>query len=160
MAEAVLHPHREVDRLVDVPHAHDREHGHHLLGPGQAVVARHVADEQPRRGLRLDADLGEDLRRVLADPGRVHVAGLPRLAGLREDDPLEAAQLVLLEQVGAVLGHRPDEPVGDRVDDEDDLLVDADEVVVERGAADDVAGRPLDVGGLVDDGRRVAGARR
>ena len=98
------------------------------------------------------------LGRVLADPCRVDDAGLAGLAELLEDDPFEPPQLVLLEQVGAVLRHRPDEPVGDRVHDEHDLLVDADDVVVERGAADDVAARPLDVGGRVDDGRRVARA--
>ena len=38
------------------------------------------------------------------------------------------------------------------------LLVDADDVVVGRGAEDDVAARLVDVGGLVDDDRRVARA--
>ena len=60
VAEAVLHAHRQVDGGVDVAHAHDRQHRHHLLGPGQAVLARHVGHEQARLGLRLHADLGQD----------------------------------------------------------------------------------------------------
>ena len=56
--------------------------------------------------------------------------------------------------------HRPHQLVGDARHDQHFLLVGADDVVVGRGAEDDVAAGLVDVGRLVDDDRRVARARR
>ena len=158
VAEAVLGAHREVDRGVDVRHPDDRQHRHHLLGPDQAwstgtsaTSSRGSTDGRTPISARIRA-ASRPIQAGLMWPG------LPGRPELREDHPLEAAQLVLREDVGAVLGHRPHEPVRDRRDRDRLLLVRAHDVVVERRAADDVGAGLLHVGGLVDDGRRVAGS--
>ena len=133
---------------------HDR---HHLLRPNQIVLAPNLGHQQPNVVLDRDADLGEDHGGVLPDE---RLIDHPRLVGgahLREYDPFQSLQLVLLESVGAVGDHCLDETIGHGVNGDRGLLIRADDVVVEGGASDDVAARGVDVSRLVDDGRWVAG---
>ena len=156
VAEAVLGPHRQVDGLVHRAHPHHRHHRHHLLGPHQAVLGGHLGHQQPRVAVHLHpGGLGDD-RGVLADPLAVDDAGPVGRPQGGEHQPLHLAQLVLLEQAGAVAAHRPQQLVGHGAHRDGGLLVDADDVVVERGPGDDVLGRLVDVGGVVHHRRRVA----
>ena len=62
-----------------------------------------------------------------------------------------------LEQVRSVPAHLAKQPVGDGLLDDQDALVRAEHRVVERLAGDQLLGRPLQVGGRVDEHRHVAG---
>ncbi len=148
----------EVDGLVDVAHAGEGEHGHHLLGPHQRVVVGHLDEDAAHLGAGGDAELLQDERRVLPDELAVDHGVAARAGVLLEDDLLEPGQVARLELDGARALHRDLERVGHGVDDDGLLLVDADDVVVERVAEDDVAPRLLDVRRGVDDRGRVAGA--
>src|SRR5262249_34135218 len=97
------------------------------------------------------ADLPGDERGVLADPVLVRALAL-------ENDLLELARLAFRDEQAAVPREKIAQAIRDRGDRDDLLLRGADDVVVDRRAGDDAAGRDLEVGGLVDDGRRVAGA--
>ena len=84
----------------------------------------------------------------------------PAAAGATVDIELRTARrwTPVVSGVPADAGEHLDEGVGDGVDDDRGLLVDADDVVVERGAGDNRSGRSFDVGGLVDDGGRISGS--
>src|ERR1051326_287429 len=158
VAVAALHFDREIDRARGVRHAADRHHRHHLLGPEQRVVFVHFDDDEAHRVGRADAHLAEDHVRVLADEVFVEARLLPRPFHLGEDDALELGDAVCRQHDRVVPGHRGDERVGDGSDDERLFLVGADDGVVGRGAEDDVARGLVEVGGLVDDDGRIAGA--
>src|ERR1051326_4232645 len=158
VAVAALDFDREIDRARGVRHAADRHHRHHLLGPEQRVVFVHFDDDEAHRVGRADAHLAEDHVRVLADEVFVEARLLPRPFHLGEDDALELGDAVCRQHDRVVPGHRGDERGGDGSDDERLFLVGADDGVVGRGAEDDVARGLVEVGGLVDDDGRIAGA--
>ena len=111
-----------------------------------------LAHDQPHPGRRGDVDGLQDLRSRFAHPlGARLVAVNQQLLQLRD---LGGRRLV-----GAVLDHAELQHVGDRIDRDDLLLRGAGQVVVEVGAVDDALRGVLDVGGLVDDGGRIARAR-
>jgi hypothetical protein len=122
-----------------------------------SVHQRVVAPPRPRRAAarRRRTPISASSVRILADQRRVHAAALAgRAVGEDRAQPLEVATV---DAEGAVGAHLPDELVGDRRDREHLLLVGADDVVVEGGAAHDVAPRLAEVGSLVDHYRRIAG---
>jgi hypothetical protein len=77
---------------------------------------------------------------------------------LGDDQLRQALDGRALDLERAVRDHGLLEPVGDGLHREDLLLQDADDVVVEGGARDDVAARAVEVGSLIDHDRRIAGA--
>ena len=156
VSESVFGTQRKVDGGVDVTDSHHRHHGCHLLGPDQVVLLRDLGHDQAHVAVRLDSDLREDLGCVLADPLGAHHRRLVRRSGFLEDDPLEAFQLVFFQAVRPGGHHRLDEAVGDRIDHDRRLLVDADDVVVERSTPHDVTTGLSDVCRRVDDRGRIA----
>ena len=99
VVEAVFGAHREIDCGVDVLDPHHRHHRHHLFGPHQAVVGRHLGNEQSDIAVGAHTDLPQQIGGVLADPYGVDHPGFVRCPHLLEDHPLEATELVLLEPI-------------------------------------------------------------
>ncbi len=158
VAAAVLGPDGEVDGLVDtsVPEQPGAPASSARSTPGSGRRGR----RPPRTGVLLPvrtpisariAPAFWPIQRGLTWPG---LPGSPILLKITRSSLRE---LVLLEDVGVVGRHLPEQRVGRRVDDKDDLFVDADEVVVEGGAADDLSSGELEVGVRVHHHRRVAG---
>src|ERR1044071_4709405 len=158
VAVAALDFHGQVDGAVRVRHAADRHDRHHLLGPEQRVLFVDLDDDEADGVWSADAQLAEDDVGVLADEVFVQARLLPRPFHLGEDDALELGEAVRRQDDGVAAPHRGDERIGDGGDGERLLFVGADDGVVGGGAENDVARGLLDVGGLVDDDGRVAGA--
>jgi hypothetical protein len=70
----------------------------------------------------------------------------------------EFFELLGVDAGGTGFGEFLAEAVEDGADDKHDLFADAEQVVVERTAFDDVAGGAGEVGGFIDDDDRVSGA--
>lgn len=152
---------RKVNRFVDVLYPHDRQDRHHQLGLHKRVVKRRFTDDAAHVLAHLHTDLIQQNIRIAANALPVdhlaHLAGFLILL-LDEDNRRQFISLLGIDQVGAVLLHIPDQVIRDIIKREDLLFRDAGQVIVERAAVNDILARLADVGGIVNDDRRIAGA--
>ena len=142
------------DAGFEVGHRNDRHHRHHLLFLDERMVGIGLSEEKLGAGgdvssgvLGEDAWIGTDESAV--DGG---VRATTAFAGLeRERGGGEALELLRVDAGGTRLGEFLTEFIEHGSDDEDDLFTDAKQVIIERAAFDDVAGRAGKVGGGIDD---------
>ena len=95
-------------------------------------------------------------RRVLADQILVDDRACALRPAVTKAAFVSASICSRVEPHGLVARHGVHHLVEDRGDDEDFLLADAQQVVVVGRAGDDRAGGVVEVGGLIDDDRRIA----
>ena len=143
---------------VDVLHAHDGNERHHLLFHHEGMILIRLAEQQIGIRRRVDAGRRGQHRDVLADEILLHVrAGAASPAAFESEcrlrEPVDGRRVKL--KCPCAL-HGSDERIGDRGDDEDFLLADAEQVVVEGSALDDASRGAIEIGRLVDDDRRIA----
>ena len=159
MAEAVLTLVGPMNGFVHVLAAYERQEWHHLLGGHERVVVVGLAKHQLEPGASRGPRRLREERGVLAEQILTgHPVAMGALAR-HHDGPLgQCVHLVAVEPQGAGLLHRRHHPVEHAGHHEHLLLADAEEIVVVGRARDDRPGGVVEVGRIVDDDRRIAGA--
>src|SRR5882762_9302834 len=91
----MLELHREINALIGIAHARDRENRHHLLGPEQGMIVVHLADAETNAVVAADPRLLQDDARALADERTINLRFLSRTVGLLEHDLFNRRHLLL-----------------------------------------------------------------
>ena len=144
-----------VQRLVEVVHADHAEHRHEHLDLDKRMIAVDIGDDKHGIAAELHAALAEDVRCIMADKLAVDDILAVLLDEHGADDLVD---ILTVDAVSAALLHRVHQRVRNGVDHEDFLLGNAQDVVVEARAVDDVLRGLRNIGGLIDDNRGVARA--
>lgn len=143
---------RDVDAGVYVGDADHGEDGHELFVLDEGVFFIDFAEDEADVFTDLDADFGEDDGGIFTDEFAVDVV----VGG--DDDFFEASDVSARDFDDGALFHFALEDVGDVGDGDEDFFADADDVVVEAGAADDALGGAGEVSGFVDEDGGVSGS--
>ena len=147
MAEAVFKFESQFDSVGKVLATYERDERHHLFFGHEWVRRVGLTEQQLRSSRDAEADQLSQLRCIETNQLAIEVIVIARLRRRRERQFREGIDLAVVQAVSPVSRHRVHELIEDRLDREDLLLADAEQVVV--------VGRPF-----YDGGRRVFEARR
>ena len=144
MEEIVFHSVGHLDGVIHICGSHERDDGHELLVLHPGVLLFDLTVGQPETRVSAETDVLDD------DPGVLSHA-IPRWSSLGDRSVCEAVHLTAIELERAVPFEALGELVGDGIDGDDHLFVEADDVVVQRSALDDTSSRAIEIGSFVDD---------
>ena len=156
MAEAVFEFEGQFDAVSEVLAAHERDERHHLFFGDERVRRVGLTEQQLCSGGDSDADQLGQLRGVETDQIAVEVIVIARLRRRSEREFREGRNFAVVQPKSPVTRQRVHELIEDRLDGEDFLLTDAEEVVVVGGTLHDRGGCVFQARRFVNDHGRVA----
>ena len=152
VVQTLLYAQGQRQGAVKVGDPDDRQHRHQLLAGHPGVVRLHLGYQQAR-GARRN---GETRRRQQRSRAFTDQFFIRRSVG--QADGTQGIGLLSAQQQRVKILHLLDQAVSDGGDDDQAFFGDTGQVVIEGGAADDIFGGFDEIGGFINDARRIAGA--
>ncbi len=152
VVQTLLYAQGQRQGAVKVGDPDDRQHRHQLLAGHPGVVRLHLGYQQAR-GARRN---GETRRRQQRSRAFTDQFFIRRAVG--QADGTQGIGLLSAQQQRVKILHLLDQAVSDGGDDDQAFFGDTGQVVIEGGAADNIFGGFDEIGGFINDARRIAGA--